>query len=314
MATLEDVFEQLQNDIQKSINESVSYVEFVCNCSPTSNTPFLFTSKLTMILKKNIDLGVNQIIINNNNIIFSKISNKSQPIEYNLSNSQDDEPPFKITEGIPSPPKFEYDNGFLDKFKMREPTYKEKLKYDYWRMKAAAARVLRDDLDDALDAYEHFLDNTGSPFEFDLGEYIKEDLSGEFLLNNAKDLTKDSIRKLIKKSGVYTVSSSGFRASDNSLEFSAPTTENWQKTIGEFNFWISASVVVIEEKGLLTYNVAMTIHAEDKYNFNPGQTDIATGIPDSENGIFEITGLAKQFMQYGTHTVKIQWSESASKN
>ena len=31
-----------------------------------------------------------------------------------------------------------------------------------------------------------------------------------------------------------------------------------------------------------------TIHAEDRYNFNPGAKDIATGTPDSENGIFEI--------------------------
>ena len=49
------------------------------------------------------------------------------------------------------------------------------------------------------------------------------------------------------------------------------------------------------------FEIEMTIHAEDRYNFNPGAADIATGAPDSANGRFEITGLGNEFLSTGTH-------------
>lgn len=51
----------------------------------------------------------------------------------------------------------------------------------------------------------------------------------------------------------------------------------------------------------------ITIHAEDRYNFNPGAKDIATGIPDSANGRFELCGLAHQYMNYGRVTRSASW-------
>ncbi len=53
--------------------------------------------------------------------------------------------------------------------------------------------------------------------------------------------------------------------------------------------------------------VDMVLHAEDRYNFNPGAQDIATGIPDSDNGVFEITGLAKQYTQTAELQRRIEW-------
>jgi hypothetical protein len=44
----------------------------------------------------------------------------------------------------------------------------------------------------------------------------------------------------------------------------------------------------------------MTLHAEDRYNSNPDAADIATGPPDAENGRFEQTGLAHQYMNRTT--------------
>ena len=91
--------------------------------------------------------------------------------------------------------------------------------------------------------------------------------------------------------------------------FPYPATENWQKAIGGHSIWISASVTVAADKEsrLPTFTMFMTIHAEDRYNFNPGQHDIATGIPDADNGLFEITGLAKQYTQYATLTQIETW-------
>ena len=38
-----------------------------------------------------------------------------------------------------------------------------------------------------------------------------------------------------------------------------------------------------------------------------GQTDIATGIPDSDNGIFSMTGLAHQFDHFATLSRQLNW-------
>lgn len=52
----------------------------------------------------------------------------------------------------------------------------------------------------------------------------------------------------------------------------------------------------------------MILHAEDRYNFNPGAHDIKTGIPDAANGVFEVTGLAQQYMNYATLNRMVRWS------
>jgi hypothetical protein len=84
--------------------------------------------------------------------------------------------------------------------------------------------------------------------------------------------------------------------------------QNWQKAIGGHSIWISANIFVrVTGSRLPTFTLHMTIHAEDRYNFNPGQKDIATKIPDEENGIFEITGLAKQYTQYGEYYHMESW-------
>jgi hypothetical protein len=43
--------------------------------------------------------------------------------------------------------------------------------------------------------------------------------------------------------------------------------------------------------------------------FLTATVDIATGIPDSQNGRFEITGLAQQYMHYGELTRTVTWAE-----
>jgi len=55
----------------------------------------------------------------------------------------------------------------------------------------------------------------------------------------------------------------------------------------------------------------MTLHAEDRYNFNPGMHDIATGIPDSANGEFELSGLGHQYMNYSTLVRNLTWTGTA---
>ena len=42
--------------------------------------------------------------------------------------------------------------------------------------------------------------------------------------------------------------------------------------------------------------------------FQSGAADIATGIPDEENGVFEVTGLAKPYMNNAMLARRIAWS------
>jgi hypothetical protein len=87
--------------------------------------------------------------------------------------------------------------------------------------------------------------------------------------------------------------------------FPYPVTVNWQKALGGHYIWMSADVEVSVEGR--TFNMSLVVHAEDRYNFNPGQSDIASGIPDAANGRFEVTGLAKQYMNYSTLQRYVQW-------
>lgn len=89
--------------------------------------------------------------------------------------------------------------------------------------------------------------------------------------------------------------------------FPYPETENWQKAIGGHVIWLSGDVKVFEKNGETWFFLNMTLHAEDRYNFNPGQKDIITSIPDSDNGIFEITGLGKQYTQTAELRRIIKW-------
>jgi hypothetical protein len=82
-----------------------------------------------------------------------------------------------------------------------------------------------------------------------------------------------------------------------------PQTENWQKTIGGYQQWSSADVTV--ENGRVTMKV--TVHAEDYYNFNPDQKDIASGAGDNENGRFTEIGWAKPFPSSGDVTRTVTW-------
>jgi len=55
------------------------------------------------------------------------------------------------------------------------------------------------------------------------------------------------------------------------------------------------------------FSMRMTLHAEDQYNFNPGMKDIASGIPDDENGEFVVCGLAHGYRHESTLTRSFSW-------
>ncbi|HEY3263403.1 MAG TPA: hypothetical protein VGJ95_24545, partial [Pseudonocardiaceae bacterium] len=82
-----------------------------------------------------------------------------------------------------------------------------------------------------------------------------------------------------------------------------PVTENWQKAIGSYDIWSSASVKVSGKKMTMT----IVVHAEDRFNFNRGATDVFTGTPDDINGRFAELGWASGFNTHGRLTREVTW-------
>jgi len=214
-------------------------------------------------------------------------------------------------------PTFDMDHGHCQDYPeigyvykgQREPTAAEKRSELWWNTKAFGATLIRWDLGNALPAYKHFQGATGEDFTFDLDDYFDDDPSATTLYNSAVGIAKNSAEKLASIDGSINMTSKGYAVQYGDRRFPYPQTEDWQKAIGAFNFYMTAKVTAVYVFGKINYTMELTIHAVDRYNFNPGMSDIATGTPDGANGVFEVTGLGKEFMQYGSYTTSITWQK-----
>jgi hypothetical protein len=216
-------------------------------------------------------------------------------------------------------PRIVHDNGYLA-LGRRPPTTHDHVALLKWRAMLMAGESLRPDLTDALAAYRHFLDGNGAPRVFLYERYVSNDRSGQMTLRNAIIEFQQAAVGLWRiggKPASYQITGPGIPCgSDPSRfpylagHFPYPETENWQKAIGSHTIWLSGRISVSESLHIspaLLFKAVMTLHAEDRYNFNPGANDIATGIPDSDNGRFEMTGLAHQYDHFSTLVRNLEW-------
>mgnify|MGYP000004508594 CR=1 FL=1 len=212
--------------------------------------------------------------------------------------------------GAPArPSSIVWDNGFLDKLKPRKPTAGDYTARVKWAAQLEIAEKLRPDLKEALEAYRHFLYGGGSDRVFSYESYVMNDRSGETTLANAMLDIQDGaevVWEADRSVRQFSITGGQIPCGGTSL-FPYPQTENWQKAIGGHVIWLSGGVKIADRAGQTWFRLDMTLHAEDRYNFNPGAKDITTGIPDSDNGIFEVTGLAKQYTQTATLRRIIEW-------
>lgn len=219
------------------------------------------------------------------------------------------------------PDSIRHDNGFLDRYSPESPTLQDYVQLAEWRALLEASKLATKagvkDLDDANDAYEHFLDGKGADRTINLEEYYAEDSSGRQNLEVAVRDAQLAAEAMGQTPGSFQMTSSrGFAvgASDKFHpdfgRFDYPDTENWQKTIGAHQFWTSGDVqVTANPDGTRHYRMELTVHMEDRYNFNPGAADIASGVPDAANGRFEVTGLGKQYTNHGQASRVVEWDE-----
>lgn len=225
--------------------------------------------------------------------------------------------------GPPSRPSIFFDNGHLqnrrdprdpDPLPTQNPTLDDRTYYLQQISLAVGAGVAMEipfvgqlpvkqlQLDDGINAYVHFLLGGGDDRHFDFGEFVSEDPSGAQIsrtlsasFRSAADRAYEaSIDGLPHQPGeIVRIPLTSHYSRTRSPGFPYPQTENWQKAIGDHAVWTSGEVAVrLGEDGVPQFEVDMTIHAEDRYNFNRGQSDIATGAPDALRGRLEEVGLA----------------------
>ncbi|HEY0478457.1 MAG TPA: DUF4157 domain-containing protein [Kofleriaceae bacterium] len=229
-------------------------------------------------------------------------------------------------------------NGNIDDSLRQDPTWADRFERAKWIAKLEAAELLRPDLVDGTAAYRHFLFGNGAERDVQYGRFLANDSSGQTVLASAMEDTRQAALQRhdqdlagaapTEGTRTYQIRTNAMSVTAGDARYPYPATENWQKALGAHSIWIEATVTVTvtrlrdagseplpggvpapgegssTEAGPPTFSrhfhVEMTIHAEDMYNFNPGNVDIATGTPDAANGRFEITGLGHEYLNRGT--------------
>ncbi len=193
----------------------------------------------------------------------------------------------------------------MDPTLLEEPAVADFVEYAKWTAKLEAAKELRPDLEEGTAAYQHYLQGQGKPIEFDYDEFLLEDEWGPQVEASGIAEVKDAILEHASE-GVaeqFSLQTASVGA--------AAGSENWQKAIGAHRVWLEAHVATepIGDSGRFSVDANVVFHAEDRYNFNPGTSDVATGTPDNENGRFQEVGLGKEFMQYGEATRALRYED-----
>ena len=226
--------------------------------------------------------------------------------------------------GASERPDIVHDDGFLGKFPPQQPSAADRAAFAKWLAtlegsealcNAQTGRMLppcsNEDLSDANAAYRHFLFGNGKDRFIDYERFISGDPVGARLITKLLSDFKQHVGIISKDRVSFSVVSEPYSIGAGGF-VGYPETANWQKALGGHVVWVDANVsVIVNEKHQMEHRAAIMIHMEDRYNFNPGQHDVATGIPDSANGRFELTGLAKQYTNRGKIVRHIVWSEGA---
>ncbi len=211
--------------------------------------------------------------------------------------------------GPPQRPDIRHDSGHAN-FPREEPTWADRLSLLKWYGMLEGGEALRSDLTDGLGAYRHFLEGEGRPRTFSYERYVTNDESGRTTLRNVILEAQDAAIKLWQehRRNRFSFTGPAIPCGGDLREFPYPATENWAKAIGAHAIWLSGAVTVsTSSAGEPSFSMVLTIHAEDQYNFNPGASDIATGLPDDANGRFVIVGWAHGYRHTAEMRKQFSW-------
>ncbi|WP_328906790.1 golvesin C-terminal-like domain-containing protein [Streptomyces sp. NBC_00234] len=213
------------------------------------------------------------------------------------------------TEGAPSEPKVTYDDDFPYDPNSK-PTAGDYVSWNKWKAKMIGGGLLASlgfygdgALDDAVPAYAHYRENTGADFEVNYNEGYHEDEAIGAFVDGEIARAQNAAEILSGKTGKSTFDMTGGARSMTGADLYTKT-ENWDKTLGDHKIWGSAEVTSQGDK----FTMTITVHAMDRYDFNKGMKDKASGASDAENGRFATLGWAKPFMVSGSLTRVVTWN------
>jgi RHS repeat-associated protein len=176
-------------------------------------------------------------------------------------------------------------------------TIRDRLSLAGWRTLLVGAETIGH-LADATRLYRHYLSGSGMDMPINYEKAFKED-------ENVRKSIHDAIVEAQKAAESLAASNpSGFSmCSDAGYSTHYPSTENWQKAIGDHLIWGYAVVDYCKDE----FEMSLRLHELDRYNFNRGAADLATGLPDNANGRFATLGWAKSFLTRGTVERTVSW-------
>jgi RHS repeat-associated protein len=157
-------------------------------------------------------------------------------------------------------------------------------------------------LSDAIGAYSHYRDGDGADYEVNYQAAYLGDEGIKGAVDDEIGHAQEAAELLGKKTGSKNFSVTGDAVNVGGAHY--PQTENWQKALGEHKIWGSGDIKVKGDQ----FSMRLTIHAKDRYDFNKGMSDIASGAADDENGRFATLGWAHPFMVSGTLTRVVTWT------
>ncbi|GAA3461261.1 hypothetical protein ACFFSW_28395 [Saccharothrix longispora] len=197
--------------------------------------------------------------------------------------------------GPPDRPDIRFDDDFAHG--SAESNWRDQVSKAEWLAKLRGAQALGM-MPDATGMYEHYWKNSGEPREFDYDKAVREDSGIRAGLDGEITRAARAAEELVRAGHTEFPLTGQPSAAD-----SYPKTENWQKAVGAYQVWSHGNVCVDGNRVTMT----VTVEAEDRYNFNRGQADIATGAGDDENGRFTEVGWAKPFDTHGQATRTVTW-------
>ena len=190
----------------------------------------------------------------------------------------------------------EWDNDFQYGSKAGQDTPEDWANWYKWELyRQGAGWVLLHS--DSYDFYGHFRENTGTPKTFDYEKAYRDDAAIRNYVNTDLNASLQAANEAVMAGQTDVTLYSPKHSVPN------PATENWQRTIGGHTMYTDTDVTVRGD----TVTATVTVYARDKWNFNRGWHDGASGTPDDIHGRFEELGWGKSFESSGSVTRTYTW-------
>lgn len=299
LGSISDIFSGVapsEIDLYEAFNSGKATADTLCNdiysFDSSNGDCFNLLQERTRTLEGLIESVKSSISGKGKNVFFSwnaDIDLCNSVIENSAKNVAFDINGIPYTEGMPQEPFVVFDEDFPydPNYEISASDYASYLK---WQVLLEGAETLRH-LPDGTAAYRHYLFGQGADFTVDYEKAYRQD---KHIQRNVDDKLNEAI---IAATTYYnTTGNTRYSLSGGPTGIGNGSTENWQKAIGGHQVWNSMNVSV--EGDIMTIEV--TVHVLDRYNFNNNMSDIATGVSDNVNGLFQVAGLANSYTTRGS--------------